>query len=509
MCARKAISTSTSLPAPTGGWNARDSLAEMSPLDAPILQNWYPSTTECIGRNGYSKYAYGFSGQCETLIDYAGASNNKLFCIASGNIYDITSAGAVGGPSVTGLSNSRFQFVNVATPGGNYLMCVNGIDKLRYFDGATWSADGGTYTITGLDTRNVIQINLHKNRVWMIENSSLKAWYLPTLSIAGAANYIDMSSVAYMGGYIAAMGTWTIDAGDGVDDYAVFITSRGQVMVYQGTDPASAATWALKGVWQIGAPVGRRCFLKYSGDILIVCQDGLFPMSGALQSSRVNPKVALTDKIQYAMSNAVSTYGDNFGWQILYFPKQNQIWLNIPIQEGQNQQQYVMNTINKSWCNYDGWEANCWVLYKDDPYFGGNGFVGKAWDTLSDDGQNISCDGLQAFNYFSRPGLNKRFMLARPVLRTSGNPSILVNIDIDFDMSDTTAPLSYSPISYAGWDLAIWDSAIWGGGLNVIKSWQGIQGIGKAAAIRMKMASQGVETHWASTDIVFEVGGIL
>lgn len=506
---KRPVSRSDSLPSPTGGWNARDSLDAMSPMDAVILDNFYPGTNECILRSGYSKYATGFSGQVETVMDYSGGASNKLFAINGGNIYDITAGGAIGAPSVSGLANSRFQYVNVATPGGNFLLAVNGTDKMQYFDGTTWSVDGGTFTVTGVDTADCIQINLFKNRVWLIQENTLKAWYLPTNSIAGAANAIDLQSIASMGGYIMAMGTWTIDAGQGVDDYAVFITSRGQVIVYQGTDPASSTTWALKGVWNIGSPVGRRCFLKFAGDILVICQDGLYPMSGALQSSRVNPKVALTDKIQYAMSQAVTTYGQNFGWCILYFPRQNQLYLNVPTQEGNNQQQYVMNTINKSWCRYTNWNANCWTLYQDDAYFGSNGFVGKAWDTLSDAGADIPGDALQAFNYYGDRGKLKRWTMAKPIIRTNGSPSIQVNINVDFNTDAVTTPLTAPAISYATLDSALWDAGIWGGDLSVINLWQGINGLGYSAGIRMTVASQGIQTNWVSTTMVYEYGAIL
>ena len=179
-----------------------------------------------------------------------------------------------------------------------------------------------------------------KNRVWFIEKNTLKTWYLPAAAISGAAAAHDMSAVAQLGGYIVAHATWTIDAGTGIDDFYVCVTSNGEVIVYQGTDPTDSTKWALKGVWQVGAPVGDRCLMKYAGDLLLISQDGLLPLSGALQSSRVNPRVALTDKIQPAVSSAVSEYGSNFGWDIIYYPKQNQLWLNIPTAENSTATQY-------------------------------------------------------------------------------------------------------------------------------------------------------------------------
>jgi hypothetical protein len=44
-----------------------------------------------------------------------------------------------------------------------------------------------------------------------------------------------------------AMGTWTLDAGYGVDDYAVFITNNGEAIVYKGSDPSDPNDWSLIG----------------------------------------------------------------------------------------------------------------------------------------------------------------------------------------------------------------------------------------------------------------------
>lgn len=505
---RAPVSAPVSLPSPIGGWNARDGLSEMAATDAVSLTNWFPGTTECVLRGGYTQHSTGYPSQVETLMSYAGGAIDKLFAISNGGIYDATTAGAVGAAAVSGLINSRFQYINFTTAGGSFLLAVNGADKMRYYDGTTWSADGGTFTVTGVDTARCSGIMVHKNRVWLVQDDTLKVWYLPTSAIAGAANAIDMSAVAQLGGYIVSAATWTIDAGTGVDDLFVAVTSKGEVIVYQGTDPSSASTWALKGVWRLGSPVGKRCLFKFGGDLLMISQDGVVPLSAALQSSRVNPKVALTDKIQFAVSLAVSSYGGNFGWQLAYFAKENQLWLNVPLSNGM-QQQYVMNTISKAWCNYTGWNANCWEFYQDNPYFGGDGYVGKAWDGNADNGSAIPAMGLQAFNSFGAPGMLKRFTMSRPVFRASGSPSVLASINTDFNTDDSTAPLSFSALTYGVWDLGVWDTAIWGGDLQVIQPWQGASGVGYYGAPQVKTSSSGLDVRWVSTDIVFERGAVL
>lgn len=506
---RTAVSSSVSLPAPVGGWNARDSLAGMAKEDAVSLVNWFPATTECVLRYGYSEHATGLPAQVETVMEYAGGSSNEMWAVSDGEVYDVTTAGAVGAAAVTGLANSRWQYTNVATAGGNFLYMANGVDTPYLYDGSTWTSITGASTpaITGVTTTELNSPIVFKTRVWFIERNTLKTWYLPVNAIGGAANPIDMSAVAQLGGYIVAHATWTIDAGTGVDDYYVAVTNKGEVIVYQGTDPSSASTWALKGVWRIGAPVGSRCLTKLAGDLLIVCQDGVLPLSSALQSSRVNPRVALTDKIQWAVSQAVTSYGSAFGWEVFYFPGENQLWLNVPVAVG-SQEQYAMNTITKNWAQYQGWGANCFCLLNDAPYFGGNGAVYKAWDTNSDNGENITGTGLHSFQAYNAPGNSKRFTMTRPILRATGVPAVNGSMNTDFDTTPSTATLSFSPTSASLWDSAQWDSAVWSG-FTILQNWQGVSGVGYYAAPQLKVSAAGVDVRWISTDVVFEAGAIL
>jgi len=507
MARKKLSSVSTSIPSPVGGWNSRDSLAAMPPTDAVSLVNYFPLTSDVVIRGGHTRHATGFPDLVETIIAYSGSTTDKLFGISNGSVYDATSGGAIGASVLSGLTNDRWQYVNIATPGGNFIEMCNGLDDVRNFDGTTWA----TPVITGVTSSNLANINLHKNRLWFCEAGSLKAWYLPVQSIAGAANALDLSSFCRRGGYLMAMATWTIDAGYGVDDLAVFITNKGEVLVYRGTDPSSVATWALVGVFEVGTPIGRRCFTKYKGDLLLITQDGLVSAASYLQSSRLDPKVSLTDKIQYSMTQAVAGNGNNFGWQVLPFPKQNMLILNVPYGESGNQQQFVMNTITGAWANFQAWQASCWEIYQDNPYFGSNGFIAQAWDTNSDNGDDIDADGLQAFNYFGSPGQLKRFVMMRPILLTNGTPIILGNVNIDYDDTAPTATLAVTPTTYAIWDSSLWDglTSLWGAALSVTKNWQSVNGIGYCGAPRLKSANNGLEVHWVGTDLIMEPGGML
>ena len=507
---RLPLSQTVSVAAPIGGWNARDALGAMDKMDAVTLTNWWPGTSSVILRYGYTQHATGIGAQVETLLVYNGGATSKMFAAAGTSIYDATSNGAVGTASVSGLTNARWQYTNITTGAGTYLTAINGADKAITYDGSAWHADGGgsPYNISGVDSATLIDVINFKERLWYVQVNTLKAWYLGLDAIGGTATALDMSSIPRKGGYIMAAGVWTLDAGYGMDDYLAFITSEGEVIIWQCTDPTLSTAIALIGVYEIGAPIGRRCFLKYGGDMLLITQDGVVPMSAALQSSRLDPRVSLTDKIQFAVSTAITSYGANFGWQLCYFPKQNQLYCNVPVMEGSQQQQYVMNTITKSWCNFTGWAANCLAIFNDNLYFGGNGIVGHAWNGLVDQTSDIQAFGLQSFQYYGSSA-EKQCSMIRPHILTNGSPSIYGNVNTDFNLADTTASLVFSPIGYALWDTALWDTDVWGSDLVPEAEWQGATGIGYCLAPVLKVASQGIQVQWLSNDLVISTGGTL
>lgn len=501
------VSVTQSLPPPIGGWNVRDAIANMAPDDAVTMLNWFPGPSDVMVRKGWTTQSTGFGGnQVETVMAYNSPSTQKLYGAAGSVIYnaDASTASAV----VTSQQNARFQYVNFTPASGvPYIVACNGADGVWNYEGSAWSHP----SISGFSASNAIHVNVFKQRLFFVETGTLKAWYLNVGAIAGTASAVDLSAFTRRGGYLMAMGTWTLDAGAGVDDYAVFVTSEGEVIVYQGTDPSSANTWAMRGLWQLGSPLGRRCLKRLAGDLLLISIDGVVPLSTALISSRVQPKVAITDKIQGAMSNSAQTYGSNYGWDLLFCPKTSMLLLNVPVNTGSSQEQYAMNTITGSWGQFQGIDANCWELSRDDPYFGAHGYIGKFWSAFSDtDGaDNIQAEALQAFNYFGKRGRLKHFKEARPIFSSNGAPSVQAKIEVDYQTSNTVGTLTFNPTSYATWDVGVWDTAVWGGTLGILKNWQTMGAVGTAAAVHVFTASLGIEVHWQATDFLFEVGGVV
>ena len=497
------VSGTANVSAPVGGLNARDSYADMDANDAVKMENWFPLTTSVRIRAGFSTWATGLGAEVETIMAYNGAASQKLIAIAGTNFYDCTAGGAVGSAVTTG-TNARWQHVNFASAGGYYLSCVNGVDAPKLFDGTTWTNP----TITGVTATTLINVTVHMQRQWFVQKDTMKIWYLGINSIAGAATSIDFSTIFKRGGYLMSMGSWTIDAGTGMDDFAAFISSEGEVAIYRGVDPSSATTWGLVGVYQIGSPIGRRCMSQYASDLLIITQDGLMPMSKALMSSRVSNKVSLTDKIQYQISLDVSSYSANFGWQCRLFPRENMLLMNVAAGNSLNYQ-YAMNTISGSWCKITGWDARCWEMYKDDIYFGdGLGNVCKGWDTNADNGANINTDVIQAFNYLGTQNI-KHFKMAKPIFLSSNSSfSISTGLNLDFSLTGITSTTSFaSAPATALWGSSLWGSAVWASGTNNLQNkWEFSGGIGYTVGMHISTSSNNAELNWQSTTHIYEKG---
>ena len=506
---RQQTSRVGSIPAPVGGWNARDSLAQMPDTDAPLLINFWPTPSDVITRKGYSAWATGIAGNVWTLADYAPENSDiKLFAAAGGAIYDVTASGAVAAPVVTGLASDYWQHVQFSTPGGSFLYMVNGADKPRVFNGTTWTAIDASSTpaITGVNTTDLTHINAFKQRLFFIEKNSMNAWYLPVQSIGGIASKLDFTSVFRNGGHLVAMGTWSLDGGYGMDDYAAWVTSRGEIAVYRGTDPSSSDSWSIVGVYEMGSPMGARCLMKFGPDLLYIGKDGVSPMSKCLQSTRVDAKSNVTSKIQYAISAATGTFDSERGWELCSYPLDNMLVLNVPNPDAH--EQYVMNTITGAWAQFQGWNANCFEIFSDRLFFGADGAVYRAWHTFADNGAAIKTDAVQSFSYFG-DRQNKQFVACRPIINTNGGVGISLGINTDFDVSQFLSNPTFGQSGAALWDLSLWDVALWGNDGEQKRDWQYVGGIGIAASLHIKTTSVGSMMRWSSTDYLYIPAGVI
>lgn len=479
------------VPAPVGGWNARDAWADMAETDAVLLDNWYPSAGEVVSRKGIESYATGLGGSVESLMVYRTGSAQKMLAGANGNIWDVSSGGA-GSSLGSGYSENKWQHATL----GSTMGIVNGTDSPRSYNGSTISA----LSLTGPTAANVIGVHVFKSRSYFWEDGSQSFWYSAINTMGGTVTEFQLGRLGVQG-QLMTMTSWTRDGGDGMDDLAVFIFASGDVVIYQGSDPGSEFTWSLVGIYRIAAPIGRRCTMKYGGDVVVITRDGYVSLAETIM--RRSPSV--TDKIRNAVKSAAVTYGGNSGWQGVVFDAAGFALFNVPITTTESRQ-HVVNLQTGAWCRFTNWDARCWAVYNDLLYFGASGVVYRAWTGTSDAGSAIELDAVPAFNYF-KSGNIKQVTAVQPSLKSNGILNLGIITERDFALSARPeANLSVGETS-SPWG-SPWGSP-WSRGATLQTPFKTVTKVGRALTARMTANVTNHNVSWYATTYFYETGGFV
>jgi hypothetical protein len=478
------------VPPPVGGWNAIDPLSSMDPKYAPILDNWIPRTGNVEIRPGnqpWTQNPLSVATATESLMTYRPSGlPERLFAAIGATIYEVSSRALPTLATPLIFSNARWQHTMFTPSGGsNYLAMCNGQDPYQTFDGTNWVQQ----SITGVSSSTFVQVAVWKRRLWFVQINSTSAWFLGTDAISGAATQLDIGALLTKGGYLNAIGTITLDGGNGPQALIVFMSNRGEAVVYQGTDPTNANAFSLVGVFALPPPLGRRCFIDLGADLGVITLQGLIPFSQAMPvDSAAVRNIALTRTIQNAMLQSAEQFQDNFGWEVTHYPGQGLIVMNVPTETNVQAVQYVQNLLNGSWCRFTGWNANCFAIFNDLLYFGDDqGNVNLTFSGSTDNVAAINYDMQVAFNYFGDPGRLKHATMVKPLLVSSGQVVPTIGIDTDFSTNSLLASVTSVAVSGAEYDVSLYDVGVYSGGLVTLTSWQSAEALGVALAVHMKV----------------------
>jgi hypothetical protein len=500
-------SQSFSLSAPVRGWNTRDSAADMDPLDAVELENFFPEGDRVTVRSGYASHATGVgSGDVETVAEWRGPASSQLIVAGGGELYNATSAGSASViTSSAGYSSDRWQTCNFK----GRLFGVNGED-------APWDWTGSTLTSTswsgtGLTIADLIYVHPFKGRLYFAEAGSASFWYGGVGAVTGTLTEFDLSQIVRRGGYLMAIGSWSQDAGDGLDDLICFVFSTGEVLIYQGTDPASASTFAMVGSYFGGRPLSRRCLVQIGGELVVITENGYIPISLLLQGGTADTvdRHPVWGRIRTGAARAAVAYHDNYGWEAFASAAGKQVIFNVPVTTSSVYQQHVLNPVTGAWALYKNLPARTWGEYDGDTYFGGEGGIVYKMTGATDAGDPISFRSRQAFNYFGDRGSQKRFTALRPTVELFGDLTAVLGLDTDYQTLSHTASVSLDVgPSGATWDVDAWDVGEWGGGAQTTRKWLTVTGIGRSAAIVFAGTTPATTVNWYATDVLLTRGAV-
>lgn len=529
--------------APRAGWVANQNLAESVPGAAYVLENIFPTLKGGRLRGGSKRHATVSATVVESFLTYKSGSVKKMFAASDGKIFDVTlpaDAYIAPTPAVTGQTSNYYSHTQFATAGGEYMVTVNGDDLHWVFDGAAWAQN--TPAITGVSSADLSFVWSFKSRLFFVEKGTKSAWYLGVDAIGGAATEFSLAGIFKRGGSLLFGATWSLDAGDGLDDKCVFISDEGEVAVYEGTDPSSATTWSLVGRYDISKPRGMNATMQAGGDLLIATVDGLIPISAAVNKDPAAMTLA-------AISRNIEPVWkeDAFGrssrpWEIAKWVEKNMALISVPANYAlvpvesrwgygywgtfiwggggsnvlsQDAYCYVVNLQTGAWAKYTGWDVQSLAYHDGIVYFGTvDGRVMQAEVGGYDDEVPYVCRYCGLFDNLGTAN-NKHLLQARATW-TYGRPfNDKVSFSTNYVVSWPSAPAAALTGGSSGtWDDAVWDESVWDAqpGSLVKARWVSIGRNGYSVAPMVQVTVGEVvppDAELVSIDLTYESGGIV
>lgn len=528
---RKAVSQAArsrtrvqSLPAPVLGWVSAQNLSTAKKGTALQLDGWFPTQTGIRLLGGSQLFAtVSETGErCTSLMSYVGAVR-ELFGASDGSIFNITAPAdpeAEETADVTGQTSDYYSYVNYATAGDFYMYAVNGTDKPLLYDGSTWLPIDAVSTpaIVGVTSTLLSHVNPYRNRLYFVEGGSLNVWATDPDSLGGTMVQISLAGVIRKGGSVLFTGTWSLDAGDGLDDKLVIVTTEGEVAVYQGSDPADATDWSLVGLYECPKPLGKNASMRAGGDLVILTEQGAVPVSQIIVKDPAALALAAISRAIQPDWVAEGAVRQTYPWEVVKWPSRSMGIVSTPSAgPTQMDQVFIVNLETGAWCKRTGWGATCLALHDDDVYFGtADGRVMKA-DAGGYDGEdNYECSVVMAWDHAGSPGHTKTVTSARAqfVASTPFNPQLSASANYTIELPAPPNVLLDTGGADA-WDSALWDDGVWdaaGANLPINTRWVSIGQTGYVIAAQIQVtvgSSTRPDVEFVTIDQLIETGEVM
>lgn len=458
-------------PAPVGGLNLLSSYETMPKEDALEMDNFLPKTNAIELRKGYKLHAkIGQKGAF--LLPFKSTTGaDKLLAFLEGKVLDVTQKGDYSNAISDLEYEMKIQNLNKGVFASNNWQYVlfkeraylaNGIDAVQvYIPDETRATSGeikpAEFQGEGFMPQKITHIFVAKQRLWFVEKNTLRVWYTKEAgTVQGEVVPFDMSMVSSFGGTLIAGAQLTKDGGEGLDDLVVFITSEGETLIYEGTNPNSATDWTLKGVYKMPAPVGNNPFLKHKGDLILTSQEGYVPL---LKTISLEGQTALNlsfgAKIAPLVQERVRFFKSKEGWQSLIYPKGGYALFNVPLSTGF--EQHIYNTTTGAWSRFTGIKAKNFALFQEKLYFINEEGVFE-FDTGSTDGENPICGSIrQAYNNLLSEN-EKRVLMLKPKFKSTKNFALEIFTDTDFAFENLPYQLDVGEKQETNWNELKWST---------------------------------------------------
>jgi len=451
----------TYLPSPVRGINLVDPLFNMNDGFCLDSINVKPEEgfTQC--RDGMT--ALGSSatpdGNYATLMSLNSSSAGVSFLMVdnSRNAYSISSTGTFSASLGASAPIYWCEF-------RNRIFISEATRTPKDWDGTTYATTA--WTIGGAPTTALNIPWVYRGRLCFTStnSSSTDVYFTTTLgAITGALSLLPTASWWTLGGSCAIGGAFCAIAGDVSSEMCAFISTRGEVFVWTGADPASS-DWALVGKYFISPPLNEASYFFYGGDLNVITTQGTVSMreviGGRAEASQYSSLTRNIDPGLQSINPVTNIPGVSL--RATTSPKENLLYIFCSTTTPAGATQigyYVMNLLTKAWGYYfcpTGFTAASnpvstptalYILaYKNsnlDMYLFRAGDIDQKYDS-ADAGQiDISWNLKHAFTNNSQL-TNKKYNKIRPFVNNGLTLTIGSYVDFDTTLASQSVATSLS-----------------------------------------------------------------
>lgn len=509
-------------PSPVGGWVSSAPLSSSGVGTARVLENWFPTQTGVRPRAGTKKRAT-IGSPVVSMFTYSGGGIERIFAASTSSVFNISSVVDLETPpvaTVTGQTNGYYSTSHLSNVAGTHFYACNGFDKPLYYDGTSFvKVDAAsTPAITGVTTSDLLSVFTYANRLYFIKKNSLIVHYLAIDAIGGAVQTLTLAGAFTKGGSLVYGASWSMDAGDGLDDKAVFMSDQGQIAVAEGTDPSDPNAWRIVGVYDVGIPLGRKAFFRVGGELMILTVDGIIPLSQATQGDKSRLSLSSVARgIEPDWRNEVQARSTK-PIEALKWVEGNMLFISQPEAfDGQTRQALVGNLQTGAWCKFTGINTDCLGLYQGRAFFGTKaGTVHEFEAAGNDDGSLYVCRMALWDDPLSDMASVKTVKQARATFRATHDVTASLGASTDYALAFASPPSSIANFVTSLWDVGLWDDALWDTGrgeyMTKTTKWRsiGVTGYSFTVTCQITMGiTPAPDAELITIDVTYEGGGVV
>ena len=489
------------LASPLHGLDTISSLSEMQEGFAITIDNYFCDNTCLSLRKGYRQFLkFNTSSPLKTLIPFV--EKGQILATAGNQIFVSTKEEAIEDNIISDIMYWCYYNHRI-------FMC-NGADNAKVWDGENLT--DVNFTINGQEEADLkfASCGVANNQLLFWHDDNLGFYYAPNGNIAGELNFFDLSQIAKKGGYLQTVATWGKDSSQGYNKYIAFITSEGEIIVYQGNNFGDANNIYLVGLFFTGRPIGRNCVMNWGADLIIITDRGYLAMSDITKNGEIAKASNLfSDKISGYVIDKATLYSSQYGWKGVIVSSENFALFNVPLEN--SFEQHIMNLNTGAWCRFKDILAYDWLEWDNKLLFAGDLGTVYVYTGSSDNGEAIKGE---IRNIYSKLGTDnqKLILLYGPRIETNSNLQVSYSLGIDYKAPD----FEYAPISedegfyWASEDTApeigeFWNEGYWGGGLQNRNQWMSISGYCNTASLGIKTQTNNVNINIYETLFRYEI----